>query len=247
MRTIIFFAYLYGYMIVHPFRLMKGLKALKAGDFATADAIAEKNVSKWCNTLIKLSGSTITVTGSENIPQDRPVVFIANHRSMYDIPMMLTQLGKPISLVSKIEVQKLPYIRKWMELLHCLFLDRQDPRQGMRIIGEAAELVKKGYSVGIFPEGTRSKGEEGDLLPFMAGAFRIAFNSKAPIVPVVMFRTRECLEADGHFTIKPAKLAVHILPPVETAEMTRQDLKTLPEEMEALFRKELAAGLEAGL
>ncbi len=242
MRTFIWFCYFWGYMLVHLPALHKGLKALNNGNFQTADEIAYQNVPRWCNKLLQLAGVEVTVIGQENIPADRACVFTANHRGYFDIPLMLTQLGKPIALVSKIEVEKIPLIRKWMALLHCLFLDRDDPRQSMRVLGEAADLVEKGYSVGIFPEGTRYKGDEGGLGKFLGGAFRIASKSGAPIIPVVLFNTRACLEGDGHFTMKPAKVAVHILPPIETKDLDRSALKTLPEQVEQIIREELAKG-----
>ena len=242
MRTFIWFCYFWGYLIFHPFVLNRGLKALKNGDFKTVDEIAYKHVPEWCNTLIKLAGVEITVTGKENIPEGRPCVFAANHRSLWDIPVMLTCFGNPIPLIAKIESEKLPLIRGWMRLLHCLFLDRDNPRQGMEIINEAADLVKQGYHVGIFPEGTRYKGEEGGMGTFLGGAFRIASKSGAPIVPVVIYNSRACLEGDGHFTMKPAKVAVHILPAIETAGLDRMAVKALPKQVEDIVRAELEAG-----
>lgn len=244
MRTLIWFIYFWGYMLLHLPTMHRGVKALKAGDFATADAIAYEHVPHWCGKLLKLAGVEVTVIGRENIP-DRPCVFAANHRSLYDIPLMLTQLGKPIPLVAKIESQKWPLVRRWMEMLHCLFLDREDPRQGLQIINEAAELVTKGYHVGIFPEGTRYKGEEGGMGPFLGGAFRIAGKSNAPIVPVVIYNSRACLEGDGHFTMKPGKVTMRILPPIETEGLSRLELKALPAKTEQLVRDALAQGPNA--
>lgn len=228
MRTIIWFAYFVSYLLFHLPTLYRGLKAQKAGDIATADAIAQKHVSHWFGKLLALAGVEVMVTGKENLPKG-PCVFVANHRSYYDIPLMMTQIMGPIPLVSKIEVQKFPIVNKWMELLHCLFLDRKDPRQGMQVINDAAELIGEGHSVGIFPEGTRYKGEEGEVGTFLAGAFRIASKSSAPIVPVAIGNSRACLEGDGHFTMKPAKVTVNILPPIETAGLSRPELKALPD------------------
>lgn len=228
MRTFIWFVYFVGYLIFHLPVLSRGLKAQKAGDIARADAIAQKHITNWFNHLLKLAGVEITVTGKENLP-DVPCVFIANHRSSFDIPLLLTQVRGLFPVVSKIEVKKIPVVRKWMELFHCLFLDRSDPRQGMQVINDAAALVEKGYCVGIFPEGTRYKGAEGEVGPFLGGAFRIASKSGAPIVPIAIGNSRACLEGDGHFTIKPAKVTITILPPIQTAGISRAELKALPE------------------
>ena len=85
------------------------------------------------------------------------MVFVANHQGYFDIPLMLTQLDKPNPLVAKKEIQKIPMIRGWMEQLHCVFLDRDDPRQSMECLRQAQELLGQGYSVVIFPEGTRKR------------------------------------------------------------------------------------------
>lgn len=238
MRTLIWFAYFWGYLVFHLPVLNRGMKALKSGDDAAADAIAKEHVYHWCCKLLRLAGVEVTINGKENLPEV-PSVFIANHRSYFDIPLMLTMLGAPIALVSKIEVQKFPIVNKWMELLHCLFLDRSDPRQGIQVINDAAALVTKGYSVGIFPEGTRYKGEEGEIGPFLGGAFRIASKSGAPIVPVAISNSRACLEGDGHFTMKPAKVTVTILPPIKTAGLSRPELKALPEITQQQIRNAL--------
>jgi len=243
MRTVIWFIYFFGYFLVHHGAMCKGLRALKHGDFKTVDAIAYKHVPIWCKTLLKLGGMEVTVTGRENIPSDRPVVFVANHRSLYDIPLMLTVFGNPIPLIAKIESKKIPFVRRWMELLHCLFLDRDNPRQGMEIINDAAELVKQGYSVGIFPEGTRFKGPEGEMGNFLSGGFRVAFKSGAPVVPVVLYNTRAALEGDGHFTMKPSKLTVHILPAIDTSSLDRAAQKALPQLVENIIREELHRGV----
>jgi len=242
MRTFIWFCYFWGFLVVHHPIMHIGLRALKRGDFKRADEIAYRWVPVWFKNLIRLAGVEIVVTGRENIPQDRPCVFTANHRSLWDIPVMLTQLGQPIPLIAKIESFKIPFVRRWMQLLHCMFLDRSNPRQGMEVINEAVSLIEKGYHVGIFPEGTRYKGEEGEIGPFLGGAFRIAGKTGAPIVPVVIFNSRAALEGDGHFTMKPTKITVHILPPVETAGLDRAAMRSLPTEMEQLFRDELGRG-----
>ena len=243
MRTFVWFCYFWGFLIVHHPVMHKGLRALKKEDYEKVDEIAYKYVPRWFNALIKLGGVTITVSGSENIPKDRPCIYAANHRSLWDIPIMLTSFGNPIPLIAKIESKKIPLIRRWMEQLHCLFIDRKDPRQGMEIINRAAELVEKGYSVGIFPEGTRYKGEEGGLGKFLGGAFRIANKTGAPIVPVVIFNSRAALEGDGHFTIKPTDIHVHILPAIETEGISRAELKALPAQVEELVREELKKGI----
>ena len=238
MRTLIWYCYFWGYMLLHWPSLHKGMKAYKAGDWKTCDALAGQHVPRWANTLLRLAGVTVEVHGRENIPTDRACVFALNHRSYYDIPMVLTQLGRPYGLVAKKEVDAIPLVRGWMRLLHCVFLDRDDPRKAMTALNQAIDNVKKGYSMAIFPEGTRNKGEEGTVLEFKGGAFRIATKAKAPVVPIAMTGTRDIME-NHHMLMHPAHVVIRILPPIETAGLTREEIKALSEQTAQLIRQNL--------
>ncbi len=226
-RTIIWFFYFFGYLIVHYGALKKGRQAMAAGDRATVDALTAQRVPVWCNTLLKMAGVTITVQGKENIPTDRPCVFVANHRGYYDIPIMLTQLDAVHGMLAKTETDKIPLVRGWMRLLGCVFVDRDDVRASMKALNAGIAEVESGHSFTIFPEGTRYKGAEGDIGEFKGGAFRIALKTGAPIVPVALSNTRDIME-NNHYLMCPAHVTVHILPPIETKDLTRAAQKDLP-------------------
>lgn len=245
MRTIVWFIYFWGFLLVKWPKMSKGLRALEAGDWETADRLAARYVPQWANRLLKLAGVTVTVEGKENIPAGRACVFAANHRSYYDIPLMLTQLDAPHGLVAKKEIAGLPLVRGWMRLLHCVFLDREDPRKAMAALNEAIENLKKGYSIAIFPEGTRNKGEEGTLQEFKGGAFRIATKAKAPVVPVAITGSRDIME-NNHMWMHPAHVTIRILPPTETEGLTREEIKALPERTAEAIRQNLLPQQQGG-
>lgn len=169
MRTIIWFLYFWLYLIVVLPEYWRVCRMEKRGETERHDRLVRKHVQNWAGRLLRLAGAEITTTGRENIPEG-PVVFVANHQGYFDIPLMLTQLDKPNPIVAKKEIMKLPMIRGWMEQLRCVFLDREDPRKSMESLKSAQELLGKGYSVTIFPEGTRNSG--GELGEFKAGAIR---------------------------------------------------------------------------
>lgn len=238
-HTIITFAYMYGYMIFHLPTLRRCMRAQAAGDTETVRRIVEEHVPRWAGTMLRLAGAQITVTGRENIPAGRSCVFVANHRSYTDILVMLTCLDGPHGLLAKQEVDKLPLVRQWMRLLGCVFVQREDVRASMHALNDAAAQVAAGRSFTIFPEGTRGKGPEGHVNECKGGAFRIAAKCGAPLVPVVMTGTRGLFEDNGS-RFGPSQVTVHILPPVETAGMSRAAQKALPEQMQALLADELA-------
>lgn len=228
MRTIIWFCWFWLQLIGLLPVLHKGKKALQQGKNAEVDQLVEKMVPKWANGLLKLAGVTVDVKGKENIPSNQAVVFVANHRSYYDIPLMLTSLDKPHPLVAKKEIEKIPIVRGWMELLRCVFLDRENPRKGMEAMNQAMDNLKKGYSVIVFPEGTRSKGSELDLNEFKAGAFRIATKTKVPVVPVAIHASRDIMENNGGW-MKPTHVTIQILSPISTMNMDKEQLRQIPQ------------------
>ena len=143
--------------------------------------------------ILFFSGVELTVIGEENVPKDQSVLYIGNHRSFFDILLTYTRVPNPTGYVAKLEMKKAPLLNIWMMLLHCQFLNREDIREGMKTILKCIELEKQGISICIFPEGTRNK-EEGTLLPFHDGSFKIAQKSGCPVIPMAITNSAEIFE-----------------------------------------------------
>lgn len=228
LRTIIWFIYFFLYLaVVSPVWLYCNHK-IKKGQRAQVQPTIEKMVTNWASRLLWLAGGKVEVIGKENIP-DETAVFVSNHQSDFDIPVVLTQVGKPHALMAKQSLAKVPGIHGWMNLLQCIFLDRDDEKQAVRALMDGTKLVKAGNSMTIFPEGTRSKG--GPVKEFKGGAFRIATSAKVPIVPVTIEGTYHLLEEHGR--IHPGQVRVTIHEPIPTAGMSRQEVRELPERVRA--------------
>lgn len=181
-----------------------------------------------------LAGGRATVLGLENIPEDHPVLFVGNHRSIFDIILAGSLIKYPVGFVAKKELQGTP-ITLIMEEIHCLFLDREDPRQGLKTILTAIDYVKSGISMFIFPEGTRCK-VEGTFLPFHAGSFKIATKAKVPIIPVTIVGMGDVFE-DHYPRIKWAPVVIEFGEPIDTADMDRNAQKDLPDKVKALMEE----------
>jgi 1-acyl-sn-glycerol-3-phosphate acyltransferase len=103
-----------------------------------------------------------------------PVLYIGNHRSFFDVPLTYPRCPIRTGYIAKKEMEKVPLLSTWMKRLHCLFLDRNDLKQGLKTILTAIEKVKSGISICIFPEGTRNKNEdELDMLHSMRAASKL--------------------------------------------------------------------------
>lgn len=231
--TLIWFIYFWLFLLVSIPALLVCKRKVKKGDLAGADRITRRWVPVWANSLLKLAGVKKYVTGLENIPNDRPCVFVANHQSYYDIPVMLTSLDAPHALMAKAEIKKIPLVSSWMANLGCLFVDRGDARAAMTTLKQGEELIRQGRSITIFPEGTRST--DGQLGEFKGGSFRIATKTGACLIPVRIEGTRNIMENNGFFWMRPGKVQVHILQPVETKGLSKEEQKQLPEKVRGLI------------
>lgn len=175
--------------------------------------------------MLKMAGTKITVIGEENIP-DEAVLFIGNHRSYFDILLTYSRCRRLTGYVAKKEMLRYPLLRDWMKRLYCLFLDRDNPKEGLKTILQAIEYVKQGISICIFPEGTRNNGEELSMLPFHAGSFKIAEKSGCPIVPVSMNNTNSIFEKQFP-RIKPTHIIIEYGTPIYPGELDKETKKQL--------------------
>lgn len=177
--------------------------------------------------LLLVAGVKVTVLGEENVPKDQAVLYIGNHRSYYDILLTYSRCPRRTGYVAKKEMLRYPLLNIWMKYLHCLFLDREDIKQGLQTILTAIEKVKSGISICIFPEGTRSRTDsELDMLPFHEGSFKIATRAKCPIIPIAITGTAQIFEA--HFPkITPAHVILEYGNPIYPDELSKEDKKHL--------------------
>lgn len=175
--------------------------------------------------ILKVAGVQVTVKGEENIPKDQAVLYVGNHRSYFDILVGYTTVSGLMGFVAKKEMLGYPLLRSWMKNVNCLFLDRENLKEGLKTILEGIEHVKSGISVWIFPEGTRNRNEDiRELLPFKEGSLKIAEKSGCPVVPVAMVGTAEVFEKHMPF-IRSSKVTVYYGKPFYIKELAPEDRK----------------------
>ena len=231
LHTIVWFFYFWLYLIVCIPATLWVIHLEKSGQIERADKQTRVYVRNWARRLLAFAGARVTVEGAENVPAGA-AVYIANHTSYFDIPLMLTHVGEPRGFMSKIEADKIPGIRVWMRRLHCLFVDRSSATSGAAVLREGEKMLREGYSLTIFPEGTRSK--NGELLEFKAGAFRIATMAKVPIVPVTIIGARAMMEDNGNrITSGDVRIIIH--PAIDTASLSRPEIRELPETVRSII------------
>lgn len=235
MRTILWFLYFWLYLLAVEPWLWKVRALKRQGRTEEHDILAGRIIHNWARRLLAAAGARVTVEGLENLPEGT-AVFVSNHQSYFDIPLALGYLGDPKGLVSKKEIDRIPFIRQWMRELGCVFLDRENLRASVSALGDASDRVAAGYSMVVFPEGTRS--ETGEVGEFKAGAFKIAQKNKVPVVPFVLEGSSR-LMGKHSLWIHPASVTVKILEPIDTSCYGREEWRALP----ALAERRVKDGL----
>lgn len=235
-RTIVCVIRFIVYLVFRNHQLNKAVKLDRQGKIAERDSLTNDIVRKWARFVVSLTKSDVEVRGEENIPQDTAVVLIGNHQSYLDIPVLMGYVNKPIAFIAKSEILKVPVLSKAMKLMQCTFLVRTDMRQSVKAMAEAVETIKKGYSMVIFPEGTRSKG--GPVIDFKAGSFKLAYKSGVPILPVTIDGTFRLFEEKNK--VQSGKVIITVHPPVPTAGLTKDDQAQIPEKVRSIVLSALS-------
>lgn len=183
--------------------------------------------------IIFFSGIKVTAIGEENVPKDRAVLYILNHRSYFDIVLTYVRVPRLTGYIAKKELEKIPSLSHWMRNLNCLFLDRRNIKEGLKTILEAIEKIKSGISISIFPEGTRNSGDD-ELLPFHDGSFKIAEKSGCPIVPVTINNSSAVFE-DHLPWIRKTHVVIEYGAPIEVSALSKEEKRALPQTVRAMI------------
>lgn len=171
----------------------------------------------WAPGLLRGSGAKLVVRGVERVDWTKPHVIVANHQSMIDICALFRAVPVPLQFLLKQELSKVPFVGAYAKAMGMIFVERTSAREATRRMREAAELVKSGATLCVFPEGTRSR--DGEVLPFKSGAFQVALDSGADVVPVAIEGSGRVLQLQGLFTVRPGTITVTIGEPLRTAEI----------------------------
>lgn len=188
---------------------------------------------------IKGGNVTIDVHGAENIPKENGFMFFPNHQGLFDVLAIMYGCPVPFSVVSKKEVENVPFLKQVFACMKAYSLDREDIRQGLKVIMSVAEEVKKGRNYLIFPEGTRSKNGN-KIGEFKGGSFKAATKAKCPIVPVALIDSFKPFDSN---TISEATVQVHFLEPIPYEKY--QGMKTT--EIAAIVQEKIQKTIDQNL
>lgn len=208
----------------------------KEGKFEEERALILKGTGRFADTVSRKIGITFDIHGEENIPDHGPMLIVANHQSYADILAMIYVIRKfQIGFIAKSEFTGFKPLAKAINYTRSLFLKRGDARAAIKTLNEAATLMKEGFSLVIFPEGTRSQCSE--MGEFKAGSFKFAQKAKVPILPITLEGGYHFWEENG--TVQPCTVHVKIHPLVHFEEMDRKTQNNAHVEIENTIREGL--------
>ncbi|MCI8957174.1 MAG: 1-acyl-sn-glycerol-3-phosphate acyltransferase [Eubacterium sp.] len=192
-----------------------------------------KNV---CHKVNQYAHVNIKATGIENLPKENGYILTPNHQGLFDVLLLIDTCDKPFSTVMRKDLENTPLLKQVMKALDGKTIDRDNPRQGMKIIKEMSDEISKGRNYVIFPEGTRSK--KGNIAgDFKGGSFKSAFRVKAPIVPVALINSFKPFDIKD---TKPVDVQIHYLEPLYYEDY--KDMRTV--EVAQLVKSKITEKIE---
>jgi 1-acyl-sn-glycerol-3-phosphate acyltransferase len=196
-----------------------------------------KATALWGDDLVRMLRVDLRTEGETTLPEG-PVVFVSNHESYADIPLFCAVIkDKQFGFVAKRELARLPVFGKWIAEIRSIFIERNDARASLKAIEEGTELLRRGFSLVVFPEGTRSKGAP--MGAFKRGSLRLATKPGVAVVPVTHMGCYKVFEESGSIRYGvQVRFCVHAA--IETAGLSKQEAAALTETAEHTIRAKLA-------
>ena len=159
------------------------------------------------------------------LEREKGIIFVCNHQSNLDIPVIVSALHIDVGFVAKKEMKSWPFFNIWMKRSKCVFLNRENPREGIKDIKEAVKVVKDGYPIVIFPEGERTL--DGEILRFKKGSFKLATGTNGIIVPLTLKGTFD-IQKRGEWKMKRNQLVTIIVgEPIYVDSLSNDEIKEL--------------------
>ena len=206
------------------YTLVMGTFALPAGLFDPDGRLLHWFSQTWSWMIMKSIFSPVTVTGLDKIDISKPHVYAVNHASALDIPVLYVHLPFFFRIVFKKELLSYPLIGWQLQRSGQVCIDQQKPSNSIAAIRSAVKSLKAGIPLVIFPEGGRT--DDGEIKPFLPGAFFLAIKAQVDIVPIALVGTYELLPMDTyHIRCRPLEMRVG--EPISTAGLTMRDLEAV--------------------
>jgi len=233
MIKFLWYAYFAVYMLF-TMRFKIKLCFLRNKSMEIADDYAYEKLRQISKHVLKKSNTKVIVKGIENLP-DEPCVLVCNHQGIFDAFLLFACIDKKLGFIAKKEILRIPLVGSWMKESKSIFIDRKNPRQMVSSINAGVENIKLGYSMVIFPEGTRSLSSV--MGEFKKGSMKLATKVGVPIVPITIDGTYKVLETGNRVSGNTNYLVVH--PPIYTKDLSKEEQQSLTDKIHTIIGDEL--------
>src|SRR5215212_977711 len=177
----------------------------------------------WATAILKSAGVRVRVHGEERMRTGEPRVYVSNHVSWFDVFALASRLPR-YKFVAKAELAKIPIFGRGAKAVGTVFIERENRKSAFESYRAAAEQIRAGAPVVVYPEGTR--GETYALRPFKKGPFVLAIAAGVPIVPTIIHGTIDVMRR-GSWRVRPGDIDIHFLEPIETSGFGYDDRERL--------------------
>jgi 1-acyl-sn-glycerol-3-phosphate acyltransferase len=212
--------------------------------FATLGGDTVHKVGRiWAKCILAISNIKVTVKGFSNLKPGKSYIYMPNHMSNFDIPVLQACLPVQFRWLAKAELYKIPIFGHAMKRAGYISIDRSDRRSAIESLNKAAKIIRNGVSVIIFPEGTRSRTH--NIQPFKKGGFFLAVDSGVSIVPIIIHGTEQIMPTKK-ISIKPGNVTLEITKPIKSSNYTRKTKDDLIEKVRNIILESYGKGKKNG-
>jgi 1-acyl-sn-glycerol-3-phosphate acyltransferase len=213
--------------LVWLYTVILGCVSLLVSLFDPTGERQQKIARLWSQMILWTVGATVEVEGLDRIDISKPQVYVVNHLSAFDIPVLYTHLPFQFRILAKKELFRYPFMGWHLRRSGQIPVVLENPKASVRSLNLAVASIRKGNSLVIFPEGGRSP--NGQLQSFMGGAFYAAVKAQVDVVPIVLVGTYEMLKMNSYH-IKPGPIQMVVGSPISTTGMSTRDIAKITEQ-----------------
>jgi 1-acyl-sn-glycerol-3-phosphate acyltransferase len=218
--------------VITLYTIVLGTLSIGSSLFSRRGYFAHWCARTWSSLILKTTGVRVRVDGLDRLEPGRTYVFVSNHQSIYDIPVLFWALPFQLRIIAKESLGKFPFVGWHLRRTGHMLVDRRHPAP-KEMFGWASGLTSQGLSLIVFPEGTRSP--DGRVRRFKGGSFYLALEAGLPIVPLSIVGSRHVM-LKGRLATYPGDVMLVVHEPIETTSMSRADAKTFGERVRQIIK-----------
>jgi 1-acyl-sn-glycerol-3-phosphate acyltransferase len=222
------------------YTIVFGAMSIASSFFEKTGYFAHWCARTWSRWILATTGVRVDVSGLEQIDPRGTYVFVANHQSIYDIPILFWSLPHQLRIIAKESLGKFPVIGWHLSRTGHMLVDRSRPDRS-KIFGWASRLTANGLSLILFPEGTRSR--DGRVAKFKGGSFFLALEAGLPVVPISIVGSRHIM-LKGRLATYPGRVRLVVHPPIDTRGLAGSDARAFAERVRQIIAPTAEADIE---